>query len=233
MDDDLRPASRLDIAAAAALLSEPARVSIISALMDGQARPATELARIARVSPSTGSEHLALLTRGGLLRVEQHGRHRYHRLASDAVARAFESLSLLTTRPARDTSIDPGDAAFRRARTCYRHLAGELGVGLVDAMVERRWVRREGTRYTLTGTGQRTGGGLGLIEDADVPIEGHACLDWTERRDHLAGPLGVGLTKGLLELGWVRRKAGTRALRVTVDGARAFRDNFGISVEVG
>ena len=201
--------------------------------MDGQSRPATELARIARVSPSTGSEHLALLTRGGLLRVEQHGRHRYHRLANDAVARAFESLSLLTTRPVRHASVDPGDAAFRRARTCYRHLAGELGVGLVDAMLERRWVRREGTRYTLTSAGHRSGAGLGLLEETDGLLEGSACLDWTERRDHLAGPLGVELTQGLLELGWVRRKASTRALRVTVEGARAFRDAFGLSVEVG
>ena len=231
MDDDLRPASRLDIASVAALLSEPARVSIVSALMDGQARPATELARIAGVSPSTGSEHLALLTRGGLLRVDQHGRHRYHRLANDAVARAFESLSLLTTRPVRSASIDPGDAAFRRARTCYRHLAGELGVGLVDALLERRWVRRDGTRYTLTAAGHREANALGLLEEADGFVEGRACLDWTERRDHLAGPLGVGLTKGLLEVGWVRRKPSTRALRVTVEGARAFRDSFGLSVE--
>ena len=168
--DDLRPASRLDIAAAAALLSEPARVSIVSSLMDGQARPATELARIAGVSASTGSEHLALLTRGGLLRVEQHGRHRYHRLASDAVARAFESLSLLTNAPVRREADDPDDAAFRRARTCYRHLAGTLGVSL---------------------------------------------------------------TKGLFELGWARRKSGTRALRITVEGARALRDHFGLGVEAG
>ena len=231
--DDLRPASRLDIAATAALLSEPARVSIVSALMDGQARPATELARIAGVSPSTGSEHLALLTRGGLLRVERHGRHRYHRLAGDAVARAFESLSLLTTRPVRSASTDPGDVAFRRARTCYRHLAGELGVQLVDALVERRLVRREGSRYTLTPAGLRTGSALGLLEETDGPLEGRACLDWTERRDHLAGPLGVGLTKGVLELGWVRRKADTRALRVTVEGARGFRDVFGIAIQAG
>jgi len=233
MDDDLRTASRLDIAAVAALLSEPARVSIVSSLMDGQSRPATELARIAGVSASTGSEHLALMTRGGLLRVEQHGRHRYHRLASDAVAHAFESLSLLTTRPVRSASLDPGDAAFRRARTCYRHLAGELGVGLVDAMLERRWVRREGTRFTLTPGGRRAGTTVGLIEEPDSPIEGSACLDWTERRDHLAGPLGVELTKGLLELGWVRRKTSTRALRVTVEGVRGFRDTFGLAVEVG
>jgi DNA-binding transcriptional ArsR family regulator len=233
MDDDLRPASRLDIAAVASLLAEPARVSIVSALMDGQARPATELARIAGVSPSTGSEHLALLTRGGLLRVDQHGRHRYHRLSSDAVAQAFESLSLLTTRPARPHSLDPAEAAFRRARTCYRHLAGELGVGLVDAMLERRWVRREGTRFTLTTAGQRTGAALGLMQETDGLLEGHACLDWTERRDHVAGPLGIGLAEGLLELGWVRRKPSTRALRVTVGGARALRDTFGLAVEVG
>jgi DNA-binding transcriptional ArsR family regulator len=230
---DLRPASRLDIASVAALLSEPARVSIVSSLMDGQARPATELARIAGVSPSTGSEHLALLTRGGLLRVEQHGRHRYHRLASDGVARAFESLSLLTTRPVRSASLDPGEAAFRRARTCYRHLAGELGVGLADALVERRLVRREGTRYTLTTAGRRTGATLGLLEDTNGQLEGHACLDWTERRDHVAGPLGIALTQGLLEVGWLRRKSDTRALRVTVEGARRFRDDLGLSVDAG
>jgi len=230
--DDLRPASRLDIASVASLLAEPARVSMISALMDGQARPATELARIARVSPSTGSAHLARLTRGGLLRVERQGRHRYHRLASDAVARAFESLSLLTTRPERAPGVDPAETAFRRARTCYRHLAGELGVGLVDGLLGRRLLRREGTRYVLTPAGRRTGVSLGLLED-DGLLEGRGCLDWTERRDHLAGPLGVGLAKGLLELGWLRRKPGTRALRVTVEGARGFRDRFGVSVEAG
>ena len=233
MDDDLRPASRLDIAAVAALLSEPARVSIVSALMDGQARPATELARIAGVSASTGSEHLALLTRGGLLRVDQHGRHRYHRLANDGVARAFESLSLLTTRPMRSASIDPGDAAFRRARTCYRHLAGELGVALADALMSRKLARREGTRFVLTSSGQRTGTSLGLLEETDGLLDGRACLDWTERRDHLAGPLGVSLTKGLLELGWVRRKPGTRAVRVTVEGARGLEASFGLSVQAG
>jgi DNA-binding transcriptional ArsR family regulator len=201
--------------------------------MDGQARPATELARIAGVSASTGSEHLALLTRGGLLRVEQHGRHRYHRLASDAVARAFESLSLLTQRPVRRETEDPDEAAFRRARTCYRHLAGELGVRLVDALGERRLVRRDGARYSLTPAGQKTGAALGLLEAVDGLLEGRACLDWTERRDHLAGPLGVGLTKGLLELGWVRRKPGTRALRITVEGARGFRDAFGLSIAAG
>jgi DNA-binding transcriptional ArsR family regulator len=231
--DDLRTASRLDIAAAAALLSEPARVSIVSSLMDGQARPATELARIAGVSASTGSEHLALLTRGGLLRVEQHGRHRYHRLASDAVARAFESLSLLTNPPVRREADDPDDAAFRRARTCYRHLAGQLGVGLIDALVKRRFLRRDGARFALTPPGRRTGVALGLLEETDGLLEGTACLDWTERRDHVAGPLGIELAAGLLECGWIRRKPGTRALRITVEGARGLRDSFGLGVEAG
>jgi hypothetical protein len=123
------------------------------------------------------------------------------------------------------------DAAFQRARTCYRHLAGELGVSLVDAMVGRRLLRREGPRFLLTPAGRRTGVSLGLLEDGDAPIEGRPCLDWTERRDHLAGPLGVGLAKGLLEVGWVRRRAGTRALRITVEGARGLREAFGVRID--
>jgi DNA-binding transcriptional ArsR family regulator len=202
--------------------------------MDGQARPATELSRIAGVSPSTGSAHLALLVHGGLLRVEQHGRHRYHRLASDAAGHAFESLSLLAASPRRlPTPEDPDRAAFRRARTCYRHLAGELGVGLLDALLRRRMVRRDGTRFLLTPAGARTGTRLGLLEAPGPGLDGSGCLDWTERRDHLAGPLGVGLTKGLLELGWVRRRPGTRALRISVEGARGLRDAFGLSLEAG
>ena len=94
-------------------------------------------------------------------------------------------------------------------------------------------VRREGALFTLTTAGQRKSTSLRLLEDADGTPQGHACLDWTERRDHLAGPLGIGLTQGLLELGWLRRKPDTRALRITVEGARGFRDAFGLSVEAG
>jgi DNA-binding transcriptional ArsR family regulator len=232
--DDLRTANRLDIAATAALLAEPTRVAMVSALMDGQARPATELAHIAGVSASTGSAHLGLLVRGGLLRVEQHGRHRYHRLASDAAGRAFESLSVLAARPRRQPAPeDPARAAFRRARTCYRHLAGELGVALVDRLLGRRWMRRDSGRFVLTGPGERELQSLGLLEPQPERLHGTPCLDWTERRDHVAGPLGVGLAYGLLQAGWLRTRPGTRALRVTVEGARAFRDALDLSTVAG
>jgi DNA-binding transcriptional ArsR family regulator len=231
--DDLRRGTSYDLAATAALLAEPARVAMLFSLMGGEARPATELARVARVSPSTASAHLASLVRGGLVRVEQVGRHRYHRLAGETAARAIEGLTLLTP-PSKPSPAEPPDrAALRRARTCYRHLAGALGVGLVDALLERRLLARRGDTLALTPSGRRTTVQLALLEPGMASFSGTPCLDWTERRDHLGGPLGVALTKGLLERGWVRHRPETRALRVTVEGARGFRDALGLSVPLG
>jgi DNA-binding transcriptional ArsR family regulator len=231
--DDLRRATRFDIAAIAALLAEPARVAMVFALMDGEARPATELAHVAGVSASTGSAHLASLVRGGLVQMQRFGRHRYHRLASETAARALESLSLLVPPPRVTPPDDPARAALRRARTCYRHLAGAIGVALVEAMVRRRLLRRTGDAFLLTGTGRRAMATLGLLEADGVALQGSPCLDWTERRDHVAGPLGVALTQGLLESGWLQRRKQGRSLRVTVEGARGLRDAFGLAVEAG
>jgi DNA-binding transcriptional ArsR family regulator len=230
--DDLRRGTSYNLAATAALLAEPARVAIVFSLMDGEARPATELAQVAGVSPSTASAHLAALVRGGLIRVEQAGRHRYHRLAGETAARAIEGLTLLTP-PSRPAPTDPPErAALREARTCYRHLAGALGVGLVDALLGRRLLGRRGGAFSLTPAGRRVTVELELLEPDTAEFTGTPCLDWTERRDHVAGPLGVALTKGLLERGWLRHRPETRALRVTVEGSRRFRDAFGMTVGI-
>jgi DNA-binding transcriptional ArsR family regulator len=231
--ENVERASAYDLAATAALLAEPARVAMLFSLMDGEARPATELAQVARVSPSTASAHLASLVRGGLVQVERLGRHRYHRLAGDRAARVIESLSLLTPPPRPSSSDSPERLAFRRARTCYRHLAGRLGVGLVDAMLDQRLMGRRDRTFTLTPAGRRFASELELLEPESAALTGTPCLDWSERRDHMAGPLGVAFTKGLLERGWVRPRSGTRALRVTVEGARRFRDALGMAVEIG
>jgi DNA-binding transcriptional ArsR family regulator len=231
--DDLRRGTSYDLAATAALLAEPARVAMIFSLMDGEARPATELAQVAGVSPSTASAHLASLVRGGLVQVERLGRHRYHRLAGERAARAIEGLTLLTP-PSRPAPTDsPERVALRGARTCYRHLAGTLGVGLVDALLSRHLLGRRAGTFSLTPAGRRVTVELELLEPDAAELTGTPCLDWTERRDHVSGPLGVALTKGLLERGWLRHRPGTRALRVTVDGSRGFRDAFGMTVGIG
>jgi DNA-binding transcriptional ArsR family regulator len=224
---DVLPAARFDIAAFAELLAEPSRVAMVLSLMDGSARPATELAHIARVSAQTASSHFGRLARGGVLVVEPRGRHRYYRIASDDVAHAVEAMGLVRP-PATPRSDDPARRPFRFARTCYRHLAGRVGVALASKLERDRVVVRRADRYVVALPAR-----LQALLGDDAPPGGKPCLDWTERCDHIGGPLGVLLTSALLERRWLKRTDSGRALRMTAAGEEGFRSTFGLTFEGG
>jgi len=223
----------------AALAGDPARVGMLHALMDGRALTATELARAAGVTPQTASGHLARMTAGGLLAVEKQGRHRYFRLATPAVARMIESIMHVAAeikRPGRPLVVGPRDAALRRARTCYDHLAGRLGVSLTDAMNEKGLIELTGDGGAVTDTGVAFLKNLGMDLTAILArrtsrtgrVLCRPCLDWSERRPHLAGAVGAALCEHSIGSGWVRRLPDTRAVRLTPKGEQVFRDRFGV-----
>ena len=208
----------VDISAAAALMADPSRATVLMELTDGRALPPSELAAVAGVSRSTMSEHLAKLQKAGFLAVERGGRNRYYRLSGPAVANAVEALAALAPRSEVHSLRQANRAgALGAARTCYGHLAGELGVGITDAMVERGLVEREGEVFLLTEPGADFLVDLGI---AKPPRAGKACNDWSERRPHLAGKLGVALTKRLFELDWIDRTERRRTVQVTKVGRR-------------
>jgi DNA-binding transcriptional ArsR family regulator len=216
------------------LVGEPARVGMLLALMDGRALTATELAAVARITSATASRHLALLVEAGLLRVRQQGRHRYHQLASAEVARMLEGLmQLAVAQPrAQPPLTGPRDASLRFARTCYDHLAGRLAVALADRLIELGAVRIEDETAVVTERAGPALQGLGLPAEA-LPPHGQRppcrpCLDWGERRVHLAGRLGALLCAHCMERGWLLRKQGTRSLELMPAGAAAFRGWLGV-----
>jgi len=209
-----------EFAAVAALLGDPARATMCLALLDGRAHTAGELARVAGVAPSTASGHLAKLTARALLTVVVQGRHRYYRLAGAHVARAVEQLSVLAAapEPVRSLRESRADAAMRYARTCYDHLAGQVGVELLDALVESGVL--DSDLVVVDAAPMRALG----VDHAKLRTDrrqlARACLDWTERRDHLAGALGAAVTERLFALGWIERIGTARAVRVTAIGRR-------------
>jgi DNA-binding transcriptional ArsR family regulator len=231
-------ASNAKFAEVAALAGDPARAGMLHALMDGRALTASELAQVGGVTPQTASGHLARMATAGLVKVEKQGRHRYHRLASPAVARMMESImqvasGLDATRPAPVTG--PRDAALRAARTCYDHLAGRLGVALADGLVAGGHVELADDAGLVTEDGLALFGRLGIDVAALSNARGkrarilcRPCLDWSERRPHLAGAVGAALCARSFEEGWIRRIAGTRAVAVTPKGQRLFREVFGM-----
>jgi DNA-binding transcriptional ArsR family regulator len=217
---------------AAALLGDPTRAVMLDVLMDGEARPAGELARRAGIAPSTASEHLARLVEGRLLVVEPRGRERRYRLASADVAEVLEALQRLGSEaPVNSLRTASRNEALRAARTCYDHLAGRLGVAVTDALVARDVLRVRDGSFELTEDGEPFLVHLGVDVAAArgrKRIFARACLDWSERRPHVAGALGAALADAVLAQGWVRRRPSDRALRITPEGAKALHDLLGV-----
>ncbi len=231
----LRPNALAEIGA---LIGDPGRASMLDALMDGRSLTARELAGQAGIAPQTASGHLARLLDAGLILMEPRGRHRYHRLASPDVARLLETVAQFASRrgggPARAAvRTGPRDEALRTARTCYDHFAGRLGVGIADALIDRGCVELDGDGGTVTDAGQVFLHGFGA---AAVPgkrskrLFCRPCLDWSERRPHLAGAVGIAIACRCFELGWVRKVDGSRAVAITPAGQQGLRQTFGISL---
>lgn len=216
-----------NIATIAALIGEPARADALAALMSGMALTATELADEAGVTRQTMSAHLARLVEAGLLAVEAQGRHRYFRLAGEDVAALLESLMGVAYRAgAVRVRSSPREPALRRARVCYDHLAGELGVLMYENLARSGAFAFDAHGLSLTDRGRALLARVGLDHAAPGAQRRPACrtcLDWSERRHHLAGAVGSALLERFLALGWARRVAGTRVVAFTEGGERQLR----------
>jgi len=233
-----------DLAETALLLSDPGRTSIVMALLGNAAMPAGQLAIIANVAPQTASSHLAKLVSGQILAVEQQGRHRYYRLANAEVAHAVEALLAITSSQSNgsgNTNHLPGKSAptgpLAYARTCYSHLAGRLAVEMVATFEKRDYLRRgEPKRFVVTKKGREWLEGHG-VEAAEShwqqPQFARQCLDWSERRHHVAGELGAALLTRLRDLKWIAPVRGSRAMRITINGQEKFQELLGIRVPNG
>jgi DNA-binding transcriptional ArsR family regulator len=225
-----------DLARVGSLLGEPARGRILVALADGRALPASVLAAEAHVAPSTASGHLKLLVEAGWLSVEQHGRHRYYRVARDDLGELIEmAVRVAPQPPVRSLKADSERRRMRDARTCYGHLAGRVGVAVLDGLLERGWIEghdgsfRPGVDelsstgrdvvYRVTGAGHRGLGALGI--DAPTGAGARHCVDWTEQRHHLGGGLGRRIADAAFDRGWVVRAERGRSVTVGPGGARA------------
>ena len=241
-----------DIASIGALIADPGRARILLALGDGRALPASVLADEAGVAASTASAHLGKLVKGGMLKVERHGRHRYFRVSGPEVGELIEALARISP-PAQVRSLKQGSKAqaVRFARTCYDHLAGILGTQLMESMLENELltggdgvfdpdaVRDDRLAspgfdldYRLTPTGVRELTAFGIDFDALPPRRPliKYCVDWSEQRHHLAGSLGAALAARMIELGWVRKADRSRAVHVNDIGYDGLRDHFGLEL---
>jgi DNA-binding transcriptional ArsR family regulator len=223
-----------DIARVASLVGDPARANMLTALLSGRALTASELAQEAGITPQTASSHLSKLEAGGLIELEKQGRHRYYRLTDPDVAGVLEGLAGLAARAGHmRVRTGPKDPALRRARVCYDHLAGDLGVQMLDSMAAQKLVRHRKQDIELTAEGaQFLEKNLQISPDMLAhprrPVC-KACLDWSERRHHLAGTLGAALMRRFTELKWAERDTtpGSRVVNFSRNGERRFASLFG------
>ena len=222
----------------ASLVGDPARANSLTALMTGRALTASELAHEAGITPQTASSHLGKLEAGGLIEPEKQGRHRYYRLTGPDVAGVLEGLEGLAARAGHlRVRTGPKEPALRRARVCYDHLAGDLGVQMLDAMTKKKLVRHHKTEIALTPQGERFVAQKLQIDVADIAHARRplckACLDWSERRHHLAGTLGAAMLSRFTELKWAARDstAGSRVVNFTRTGEKQFAALFGPASE--
>ena len=219
-----------DIARVASLLGDPARANMLTALLGGEAMTAGELARHAGVTPQTASSHLAKLQAGSLVTLRRQGRHSYFALASSEVAEVLEGLMGLAARGGHARARPgPREPALREARVCYDHLAGDMGVTMLDGLVARGVIARSDDQLVMTRLGE------GFVAEFGIDLEAvssgrrpvcRSCLDWSVRRSHLAGALGAALLGRVYRLGWARRVDGTRVLAFTATGRAAFARTF-------
>lgn len=219
-----------DISRIAALIGDPARANILTALMSGKALTATELASEAGVTLQTTSAHLAKLEAAEMIACRKSGRHKYFTLGGDDVGHALEALMGLAAGAGHlRTRTGPKDAALREARVCYNHLAGAKGIALYQGLLARGVVKEEGEDVTLTPAGH------GFLNDFGVDLDGlqqgkvplcRSCLDWSARQTHLAGSVGRALLTRMQELGWAKRVEGTRVVKFSPKGEAAFNETF-------
>jgi len=219
------------IAQVAALVGDPARANMLSALMDGRTLTASELAYVSGVAPQTASSHLAKLSDAGLLAVQKQGRRRYFRLATSLVARMLEGLMVVAQEgPARQGNLWRGGETLRHARTCYDHMAGRVAVAIADRLVQRSFILldEDGGQLTDAGRSFFDEFGIDLRRTSKRRVFCRPCLDWSERRPHLAGAVGAAILRHALEHDWVEHIRDSRALVVTPVGVRGLATTFGI-----
>ncbi|MEP6739422.1 MAG: winged helix-turn-helix domain-containing protein [Caldimonas sp.] len=225
-----------DISRIATLMADPARARILWMLIDGTTRPAGELAYAANVSAQSASAHLAKLVAGGLLRSEAQGRHRYFCISNAEVAGVVEAMASLSSaiepRAPRDPLPTPSTPVqFLHARTCYGHLAGEMAVRVLEAMLAAGWLAADGRDFAATSIGEKRLAALGIDPSATQQprrVFARACVDLTQRRPHLSGVLGDALLDAFVGKGWVLRSRRSRAVTITPKGNDGLRRAFGL-----